>query len=68
MPRDEFMTITQFRWELRDPETDKPLALSTFNDWRAKKRAPRCIKLPNGSLRIRRSEFERWLDKCEEAA
>lgn len=39
---------------------------STFYDWRAKRRAPRCIKLPNGELRIRRSEFERWLDALEE--
>ncbi|MFJ3212685.1 helix-turn-helix domain-containing protein [Streptomyces flaveolus] len=31
---------------------------STFYDWRAKRRAPRCIKLPNGDLRIRRSDLE----------
>jgi hypothetical protein len=37
-----------------------------LNDWRAKRRAPRCIKMPNGELRIRRSEFERWLDSHEE--
>jgi excisionase family DNA binding protein len=41
---------------------------STFYEWRAKGRAPRCIKLPNGDLRIRRAEFERWLDSREEAA
>lgn len=37
------------------------VARSTFYDWRAKGRAPRCLKLPNGDLRIRREEFERWL-------
>ncbi len=42
------------------------IARSTFYDWRAKRRAPRCIKMPNGELRIRRSEFERWLDSLEE--
>jgi hypothetical protein len=31
-------------------------------------RAPRCIKLPNGDLRVRRIELERWLDDREEAA
>ena len=31
-------------------------------------RAPRCIKLPNGGLRIRRAELERWLDAHEDAA
>jgi predicted DNA-binding transcriptional regulator AlpA len=41
---------------------------STFYDWRAKHRAPRCIKLPNGELRIRRSEYERWLAALEEEA
>jgi excisionase family DNA binding protein len=39
---------------------------STFYDWRAKRRAPQCIKLPNGELRIRRSEVDRWLDSLEE--
>lgn len=40
----------------------------TFYEWRAKKRAPRCIKLPNGDLRIRRTDFNDWLNTCEEAA
>jgi predicted DNA-binding transcriptional regulator AlpA len=37
------------------------IARSTFCDWRAKRKAPRCIKLPNGDLRIRRVDFEEWL-------
>lgn len=41
---------------------------STFYDWRAKGRAPRCIKLPNGEVRIRRADFERWLDSRTERA
>jgi excisionase family DNA binding protein len=44
------------------------ISRSTFYEWRAKGRAPRCIKLPNGEIRIRRSEFERWLDSLEEVA
>jgi predicted DNA-binding transcriptional regulator AlpA len=47
---------------------DLDIARSTFYEWRAKKRAPRCIKLPNGDIRIRRGEYERWLDSREEAA
>ncbi|WP_245750407.1 helix-turn-helix transcriptional regulator [Nocardioides terrae] len=43
------------------------IARSTFYDWRAKGRAPRCIKLPNGDLRIRRTEYERWLAELEGA-
>lgn len=45
------------------------IARSTFYDWRAKKTAPRCIKLPNGELRIRRTDLDDWLDaRTEEAA
>lgn len=44
------------------------IARSTFYDWRAKKTAPRCIKLPNGDIRIRRIDFERWLTTLEDAA
>jgi len=44
------------------------ISRSTFYEWRAKKRAPRCIKLPNGDLRIRRSELDRWLDAHEDVA
>ena len=44
------------------------IARSTFYEWRAKGRAPRCIRLPNGEIRIRRSDLESWLDSCEEVA
>jgi excisionase family DNA binding protein len=44
------------------------VARSTFYEWRAKGQAPRCMKLPNGRIRIRRAEFERWLDSREEEA
>jgi predicted DNA-binding transcriptional regulator AlpA len=44
------------------------VARSTFYDWRAAKKAPRCIKLPNGDIRIRRIDFENWLQSLEDAA
>jgi len=44
------------------------IARSTFYEWRAKGTAPRCIKLPNGEIRVRRADLERWLESCEEAA
>lgn len=44
------------------------IARSTFYDWRAKGAGPRCIKLPNGELRIRRSEARRWLAALEDDA
>ena len=47
---------------------DLGISRRTFYEWRAKGRAPRCITLPNGSLRVRRSEYQRWLASREEAA
>lgn len=39
---------------------------STFFRWKAIGRAPRTIKYPNGSLRIRRSDLDAWLAAHEE--
>jgi excisionase family DNA binding protein len=47
---------------------DLGISRRTFYEWRMKGRAPKCIALPNGSLRIRRSEYQRWLASREEAA
>ncbi len=44
------------------------VARSTFYDWRAKGAAPRCIKLPNGELRVRRTDLEKWLVGLEDIA
>jgi predicted DNA-binding transcriptional regulator AlpA len=53
---------------IADVCADLGISRRTFYEWRAKGRAPRCITLPNGSLRIRRSEYQRWLSSREEAA
>lgn len=47
---------------------DLQVAQSTFYEWRTKGTGPRCIKLPNGQLRIRRSDLESWLSAREDAA
>lgn len=60
-PMRNFLTVAELCAELG-------IARSTFNDWRAKGTGPRCIKIPNGELRIRRTELDRWLDAREEAA
>jgi excisionase family DNA binding protein len=41
------------------------VARSTFYDWRAKRRAPKCIRLHNGELRIRRRDLDAWLESLE---
>ncbi|KZB82896.1 helix-turn-helix transcriptional regulator [Amycolatopsis regifaucium] len=57
-PRD-LLTVEEACYELR-------VARSTFYEWRAKRRGPKCIKLPNGGIRIRRTDLERWLEDQEE--
>ncbi|WP_019808207.1 helix-turn-helix transcriptional regulator [Saccharomonospora halophila] len=44
------------------------IARSTFYEWRAKGRAPRCIKLPNGEIRIRRGDLDTWVEDLYEEA
>jgi predicted DNA-binding transcriptional regulator AlpA len=48
--------------------TDLRVAPSTFYRWRQLGKGPRSIKLPNGDVRIRRSEYERWLSEREDVA
>ena len=55
------MTQRSAHMTVADVCSELVVARSTFYDWRAKGRAPRCIKLPNGDLRIQRAEYERWL-------
>lgn len=44
-----------------------PLPRSTFFRWKAIGKAPKTIKYPNGSLHIRRSALDAWLNAHEEA-
>jgi predicted DNA-binding transcriptional regulator AlpA len=39
---------------------------STFFRWKATGKAPRTIKYPNGSLRVRRSDLDAWIAAHEE--
>ena len=41
------------------------VARSTLYDWRAAHKGPPCLKLPNGDLRVKRTDFERWLESLE---
>ncbi|MGH2846203.1 MAG: helix-turn-helix transcriptional regulator [Thermoleophilaceae bacterium] len=61
MSKPENLTLAEFCAEQK-------VARSTFYSWRATGKAPRCIRLPNGEIRIRRAEVERWLTGLEEAA
>lgn len=48
--------------------TELGVARSTFYEWRAKGTGPRSIKLPNGEIRIRRTDADAWLNDLEESA
>lgn len=62
MPRTpvrDYLTLAEVLAELNVPR-------STFFRWKATGQAPTTIKLPNGSLRIRRRDLELWLAEREE--
>lgn len=61
-PQNRHLTIADVCAELG-------IARSTFDEWRVTGRAPACIRLPNGKLRIRRTDLDTWLEShLEEAA
>lgn len=53
--RDQLLTVEQLLDELGG------VSRRTFFRWRELGRAPHCIKLPNGELRVWRSELHTWL-------
>ena len=57
----DLLTLAEVLAELEVPR-------STFFRWKALRRAPRTIKYPNGSLRVRRSDLEAWIAAHEEKA
>ncbi len=46
----------------------KGVSRRTFYRWRELGTAPTCIRLPNGELRIVRSDLREWLNRHREAA
>jgi predicted site-specific integrase-resolvase len=55
------MTVQEILDELGIPRR-------TWQRWRELGRTPRCTKLPNGELRIRRTDYEAWLASLEVGA
>jgi predicted DNA-binding transcriptional regulator AlpA len=58
--RGDLLTLAEVLSELDVPK-------STFFRWKAIGKAPRTIKYPNGSLRVRRHDLDTWLAEHEEA-
>lgn len=58
------------RPNLKLPEVLSEIGMSraAFYRLRARGQAPKCIKLPNGQLRVRRRDLDAWLERHEESA
>lgn len=56
-PRDQLLTLDQALDELGG------VSRRTFFRWRELGRAPQCVKLPNGELRIWRADLYAWLSR-----
>lgn len=49
----------------RDLASELGISRSTAYKWLATGRGPKTLRLPNGDLRIRRTDFIEWLCKLE---
>ncbi|MBB4982500.1 putative DNA-binding transcriptional regulator AlpA [Streptomyces sp. SFB5A] len=60
-PTTRMLTLGETLAELR-------MSRAAFYRLRARGSAPRCLKLPNGQLRIRRADLDAWFKGCEVSA
>jgi predicted DNA-binding transcriptional regulator AlpA len=58
--RDELLTVAQILALLGD------VSPRTFYRWRETGKAPSAVRLPNGELRVWRSDLAAWLDGLRE--
>ncbi|MEZ0108592.1 putative DNA-binding transcriptional regulator AlpA [Catenulispora sp. EB89] len=58
-PRDELLSIIEVCEELG-------IARATFYRWRAHRKGPASLRLPNGTVRIRRSALTAFIAACED--
>ncbi len=52
------LTLAEALAELR-------MSRAAFYRMRARGKAPRHLKLPNGQIRVRRSDLDAWFENCE---
>ncbi|GAA1100623.1 helix-turn-helix transcriptional regulator [Streptomyces javensis] len=56
--RSDTLTLVEVLDEIR-------MSRAAFYRMRARGLAPKCLKLPNGQIRVRRSDLNAWLEHCE---
>ncbi|MDT0451953.1 helix-turn-helix transcriptional regulator [Streptomyces hesseae] len=56
--RHETLTLPEVLAEIR-------MSRAAFYRMRARGKAPKCLKLPNGQIRVRRADLTAWFDACE---
>lgn len=44
------------------------MSRAAFYRMRARGKTPKLIKLPNGQIRVRRTDLDTWLNSCEQDA
>ncbi|SEG64513.1 transcriptional regulator, AlpA family [Actinacidiphila yanglinensis] len=59
MPRPEMLKLPELLAELG-------ISRPAFYRMRARGQAPKLLKLPNGQIRIRRTDLDAWLAQCEQ--
>ncbi|MEU4209924.1 helix-turn-helix domain-containing protein [Streptomyces sp. NPDC026206] len=59
--RHDTLTLPEVLTEIR-------MSRAAFYRMRARGKAPRCLKLPNGQIRIRRADLDAWFNNCEVAS
>lgn len=52
----------------KDVLIELSVSRSTLDKWRAEGKAPEFVKLPNGEMRIRRADFDTWVDQLQKVA
>jgi predicted DNA-binding transcriptional regulator AlpA len=53
---------------IEDVLRELQISRSTLDAWRRSKRFPAFRRLPNGQLRLKRVELDKWLDQRKKAA
>ncbi|MFH8695210.1 helix-turn-helix transcriptional regulator [Streptomyces chartreusis] len=54
--------------KLREVLEEIDMSRAAFYRMRARGQAPRLQKLPNGQLRVSRSDLDKWWERCEDRA